>query len=114
MRRGQPPGLARAPCSRVRSWRTGCERMSSLPIEISTVEPGVSCRASSVAGAGTGVVQRILDSFVGIAAFVRNEWLDVLAANALGEAFYAPLYDDSVRPVNSARFVFLTTSACPH
>jgi transcriptional regulator with XRE-family HTH domain len=57
------------------------------------------------------VVQRILDSLVAVPAFVRNERLDVLAANQLGEAFYAPLYDDPVRPVNSARFVFLDPGA---
>ena len=37
MRGGRPPGLARAPCSRVRSWRIGWVRMSSSPTEISTV-----------------------------------------------------------------------------
>lgn len=57
------------------------------------------------------VVQRILDSLVGVPAFVRNDRLDVLAANQLGEAFYAPLFDDPVRPVNSARFVFLNPQA---
>jgi transcriptional regulator with XRE-family HTH domain len=50
------------------------------------------------------VVQRILDSLVAVPAFVRNERLDVLAANHLGEAFYAPLYADpgptgQLRPV---------------
>jgi hypothetical protein len=57
------------------------------------------------------VVQRILDSFVDVPAFVTNERLDVIASNALGEAFYAPLFDDPVRPVNSARFVFLNARA---
>jgi len=57
------------------------------------------------------VVQRILDSLVGVPAFVRNERLDVLGANRLGEAFYAPLFDEPVRPVNSARFVFLNPRA---
>jgi transcriptional regulator with XRE-family HTH domain len=57
------------------------------------------------------VVQRILDSLVGVPAFIRNERLDVLAANQLGAAFYAPLFDDPVRPVNSARFVFLNPHA---
>lgn len=57
------------------------------------------------------VVQRILDSFVDVPAFVTNERLDVVAANALGEAFYSPLFDDPVRPVNSARFVFLNPRA---
>lgn len=57
------------------------------------------------------VVQRILDSLVDTPAFVRNGRLDVLAANRLGEAFYGPQYDDPVRPVNSARFVFLDPRA---
>jgi len=57
------------------------------------------------------VVQRILDSLVGVPAFVRNERLDVLGANRLGEAFYAPLFDEPVQPVNSARFVFLNPRA---
>jgi transcriptional regulator with XRE-family HTH domain len=57
------------------------------------------------------VVQRILDSLVAVPAFVRNERLDVLGANRLGEAFYAPLFDEPVRPVNSARFVFLNPRA---
>jgi transcriptional regulator with XRE-family HTH domain len=57
------------------------------------------------------VVQRILDSLVAVPAFVRNERLDVLGANRLGEAFYAPLFDEPVRPVNSARFVFLNPGA---
>jgi transcriptional regulator with XRE-family HTH domain len=57
------------------------------------------------------VVERILDSLVGVPAFVRNERLDVLGANRLGEAFYAPLFDEPVRPVNSARFVFLNPRA---
>ncbi len=57
------------------------------------------------------IVQRILDSLVGVPAFVSNERLDVIAANQLGEAFYAPLFDDPVRPVSSARFVFLNPRA---
>ena len=56
-------------------------------------------------------VQRILDSLVGVPAFVENDRLDVLAANALGEAFYAHQYADPVRPVNGARFVFLNPNA---
>jgi hypothetical protein len=42
-------------------------------------------------------VQPILDSIVGAPVFVRNERLDVLAANRLGEAFYSELYADPVR-----------------
>ena len=57
------------------------------------------------------VIQRILDSLVGVPAFVENERLDVLAANALGEAFYAHQYADTVRPINGARFMFLNPKA---
>jgi transcriptional regulator with XRE-family HTH domain len=57
------------------------------------------------------VVQRILDSLVGVPAFVQSARLDVLAANRLGEAFYAPQFEDLVRPVNGARFVFLNPRA---
>jgi transcriptional regulator with XRE-family HTH domain len=56
-------------------------------------------------------VQRILDSLVGVPAFVENERLDVLAANTLGEAFYAHQYADPVRPINGARFIFLNPKA---
>jgi hypothetical protein len=48
---------------------------------------------------------------VGVPAFVENERLDVLAANALGVAFYAHQYADPVRPINGARFVFLNPKA---
>ncbi|GAA2181155.1 helix-turn-helix transcriptional regulator [Brooklawnia cerclae] len=57
------------------------------------------------------VIQRILDSMVGTAAFVRNDRLDVLGANLLGEALYAPMYRDPARPVNHARFCFLDPAA---
>jgi transcriptional regulator with XRE-family HTH domain len=57
------------------------------------------------------VVQRILDTMGDTPAIVRNARLDVLAANSLGEAFYAPMYDDPLRPVNAARFVFLNKRA---
>lgn len=56
-------------------------------------------------------VQRILDSLVGVPAFVENERLEVLAANQLGEAFYALQFADPVRPVNGARFLFLNPKA---
>jgi transcriptional regulator with XRE-family HTH domain len=52
-------------------------------------------------------VQRVLDSMTGTAAFLRNGRLDVLAANQLGYALYAPAFGDPARPVNLARFVFL-------
>jgi transcriptional regulator with XRE-family HTH domain len=52
-------------------------------------------------------VQRVLDSMISTAAFVRNGRLDILSANYLGYALYAPAFLDPVRPVNLARFIFL-------
>lgn len=61
------------------------------------------------------VVQRILDAMDGTPAFVRNGRLDVLGANTLGRALYAPLYDFAARSgypvVNTARFQFLDPEA---
>jgi len=55
-------------------------------------------------------VQQILDSIT-VPAYVRNERLDVLAANRLGEALYSPVFDFASRPVNTARFLFLNPKA---
>lgn len=56
-------------------------------------------------------VQRILDSLTVAPAFVLNGRLDILAANDLGVALYAPVYAESARPANNARFVFLDARA---
>ncbi|GAA0536967.1 hypothetical protein GCM10011581_43610 [Saccharopolyspora subtropica] len=42
----------------------------------------------------------------GTPAFVENRRLDVLAVNRLGHAMYAPMFEDSGRPANFARFTF--------
>jgi len=55
-------------------------------------------------------VQQILDSITA-PAYVRNERLDILAANRLGEALYSPVFDLSSRPINFARFLFLSPEA---
>lgn len=56
-------------------------------------------------------VTAMLEAMTGAPAVVRNDRLDILAANALGRALYAPLYDDPVRPANHARFAFLDPQA---
>jgi transcriptional regulator with XRE-family HTH domain len=56
-------------------------------------------------------VQRILDSMTTTPAYVRNDRLDILAANRLGRALFAPLFDSPARPANSARFFFLDPGA---
>lgn len=56
-------------------------------------------------------VQRILDSITN-PAYVRNGRLDVLAANSLGRALYAPVFDqDTIGVPNIARFLFLSPHA---
>jgi transcriptional regulator with XRE-family HTH domain len=56
-------------------------------------------------------VQWTLDAITGAAAFVSNDRLDILAENELGRALYSELYAAPVRPVNTARFVFLDPRA---
>jgi transcriptional regulator with XRE-family HTH domain len=55
-------------------------------------------------------VQRMLDAMTAAPALAQNGRLDILAANALGRALYAPMYDDPAGP-NHARFVFLDPRA---
>ncbi len=78
--------LARAAAGSARSTRPGAQR----------VRPGV---------------QQTVDAMTGAPAYVRNARRDILAANQLGRALYSELYRDPVRPVNSARFVFLNPAA---
>jgi hypothetical protein len=56
-------------------------------------------------------ILRLLDSMTDVPAYVRNARFDILAANTLGRALYAPLFDSPLfaqrGPVNSARFLFL-------
>ena len=56
------------------------------------------------------VVQRILDSITAPAT-VSNMRCDYLAANQLGRALYAPLFESREQPPNSARFTFLDPAA---
>ena len=56
-------------------------------------------------------VQRLLDAMTMAPAYVRNGRLDVLAANRLGRAVFAPLFDSPAKPTNTARFMFLDPAA---
>jgi transcriptional regulator with XRE-family HTH domain len=53
-------------------------------------------------------LQRVLDAITDAPAWIRNGRSDFLAANRLGRALYAPIFEDPVRPANTARFVFLS------
>jgi len=56
-------------------------------------------------------VARILEGMTGVPALVNNARLDVVAANPLGQALFAPLFAAPGRPVNHARFNFLNPGA---
>jgi transcriptional regulator with XRE-family HTH domain len=57
-------------------------------------------------------VRRVLDSMTGVPAFLRNHRFDILAANPLAVALYAPMFAASpALPVNTMRFTFLDPHA---
>jgi transcriptional regulator with XRE-family HTH domain len=56
-------------------------------------------------------VRRILDAMSAAPAYVRNARLDILAANRLGAALFAPVLNSPAQPANNARFLFLDPAA---
>jgi transcriptional regulator with XRE-family HTH domain len=56
------------------------------------------------------VVQRVLDQ-IEAPAIVSSVHCDYLAANSLGRALYAPVFESPEQPANSARFTFLDPAA---
>ena len=56
-------------------------------------------------------VQRLLDVMTMAPAYVRNGRLDVLGANQLGRAVFAPVFDTAEPVPNIARFIFLDPAA---
>ncbi|HEX2301079.1 MAG TPA: helix-turn-helix transcriptional regulator [Pseudonocardiaceae bacterium] len=73
--------------------------------------PAVRARRTPAAQQLRPSVARILAGMTEVPAIVNNGRLDVLAANPLGEALFAPLFADPARPVNHARFTFLNPRA---
>jgi transcriptional regulator with XRE-family HTH domain len=59
----------------------------------------------------TDGIQQILDAITDAPAWVRNARHDMLAANRLARALYAPVLADPRRPANNARFVYLDPAA---
>ena len=56
-------------------------------------------------------VQHILNAITGACAFVRNDRLDILAANPLGTALYSAMLSSQGLPANTARYIFLDPHA---
>jgi transcriptional regulator with XRE-family HTH domain len=63
-------------------------------------------RRTTVKGVRPALLQ-VLDAITDAPAWVRNERHDLLAANRMARALYAPMLADSRRPANTARFVYL-------
>lgn len=56
-------------------------------------------------------VRQVLDAISDAPAWVRNGRHDIIAANNMGRALYAPVFDDPRRPVNTTRFTYLNPAA---
>jgi transcriptional regulator with XRE-family HTH domain len=67
-------------------------------------------RRSKTSGVTDGI-QQVLDAITDAPAWVRNARHDMLAANRLARALYAPVLSDPRRPANNARFVYLDPAA---
>lgn len=52
-----------------------------------------------------------LDALVTAPAFVQNNRMDLVVANTLGYAMYAPMFAGSARPANFSRHIFLDPSS---
>jgi len=73
--------------------------------------PGAATRIARSPGVIRPSVQCTLDAFTGGMALVRNRSWDYLAANTLGRAVYAEIFDGRVGPPNHVRYVFLDDRA---
>ncbi|MEU9411711.1 helix-turn-helix transcriptional regulator [Streptomyces sp. NPDC048281] len=67
--------------------------------------------AAPVRPAERAGVERMLEAMATLPAFVTNHRFDILLANPLGRALYAPVYDDAACGGNTARFCFLSPAA---
>ncbi|MFE4481391.1 MULTISPECIES: helix-turn-helix transcriptional regulator [Streptomycetaceae] len=56
-------------------------------------------------------LRNLVETISGVPAYIRNARLDLLAANTLARALFAPIFDSPARPANAARFTFLDPAA---
>jgi transcriptional regulator with XRE-family HTH domain len=73
--------------------------------------PGTAALIPTSPGVIRPSVQRVLDAFTDGMALVRNRRWDYLAANALGRAVYAHVFDGRTGAPNHVRYVFLDPRA---
>ncbi|WP_370666350.1 helix-turn-helix transcriptional regulator [Streptomyces sp. IBSBF 2507] len=56
-------------------------------------------------------VARVVEGIPDLPAYVQNNRMDMLAANAMGRALYAPMYAEPAWEANTARFAFFSPAA---
>ncbi|GAA3023768.1 hypothetical protein GCM10020229_38870 [Kitasatospora albolonga] len=56
-------------------------------------------------------LHNLVEMISGVPAHLRNARLDLLPANTLARALFAPVFDSPARPANAARFTFLDPGA---
>ena len=86
------------------------ERAHLFDLACAAQPPSPRQRRSRTTGVTDGI-QQILDAITDAPAWVRNARHDMLAANRLARALYAPVLADPRRPANNARFVYLDPAA---
>ena len=74
-------------------------------------QPGPTRQRRTKASGLTDGMQQILDAISDAPAWIRNARHDMLAANQLARALYAPVLADPRRPANNARFIYLDPAA---
>ncbi|MGV1010430.1 MAG: helix-turn-helix transcriptional regulator [Dermatophilaceae bacterium] len=56
-------------------------------------------------------LRRFLDAITGAPAWIRDRRMNIVTANPLGRALYAPIINDQASGANTARFMFLNPEA---
>jgi transcriptional regulator with XRE-family HTH domain len=73
--------------------------------------PPTTARRRTAAKRLRPALQYMLDAITDAPAWIHNDRQDLLAANDLAQALYAPLLADPRRPANIARFIYLDPAA---
>jgi transcriptional regulator with XRE-family HTH domain len=73
--------------------------------------PRARRRGTPIRPAVRAGVGRMLEAMPTLPAFVTDHRFDILLANPLGRALYAPVYEDTACGNNTARFCFLSPAA---
>jgi transcriptional regulator with XRE-family HTH domain len=111
MERGQLGGASESVLDAIaRALRLDDDERAHLYDLARSVAPGSLRKRPKRTSPITASVQQVLDS-MSVPAVVQNGRLDLLAANDLGRALYADLFDMAQQPPNFARYVFLDPRA---